>query len=374
MIGMKVPFVFVLYLLGLAGTVEGDCAGNDSRCAGQSESACNTLDNSGADCRWEGSASVYSMDDLEPQPAGYSTSAEEPAPGSEDATTTMPSSEGDCIGNDSRCAGSSKTRCNSLESEGSDCRWRIRTIAVAGSCLGNDSRCADSRQPKCLRLGRRGADCRWEGAQSTDANSGACAGNDSRCSGKTKPSCDALTQEGSDCKWRKDFSVSGELTMQVTNPTAFVNDPNAVIAIEEGIENVTGVPSEYIDLDLYVPERRLGSRALQQSGTVIVTYVITVGSDAPATVAVTGSDIGNVMQASNIAQVSAAISRKVVETFGNNDFNVVVSGVTPISGFTELEPEPESETQTPQLDEDGALLTRCAHPVLVLLSIAFYLS
>jgi hypothetical protein len=161
--------------------------------------------------------------------------------------------------------------------------------------------------------------------------------------------------------------------MQVTNPTTFVNDPNAVIAIEEGIENVTGVPSEYIDLDLYVPERRLGSRALQQSGIVIVTYVITVGSDAPATVAVTGSDIGNVMQASNIAQVSAAISRKVVETFGNNDFNVVVSGVTPISGFTDSEPEPESETQTPQLDEDGALLTRCAHPVLVLLSIAFYL-
>jgi hypothetical protein len=412
---MKLPCLLAIYLLGCATSVKGACEGNDSRCAGSNQGACSTLQGQGTTCHWESSgSSTDTTSSLEPEPepaSPYSTSLEaEPAPGladpdttsiEPDTTSTKPDSsgQGDCEGNDSRCAGSSQEKCTKLKKQGSDCRWikgSISTQGDGGDCSGNDSRCATSHHAKCIGLSQRGSDCRWERSVSTSSSSGKCAGNDSRCNSRSEQSCNL---DGADCKWRTDFTHAGFITLQVTNVSSFAENPNAKAAIKEGIANLTGVPSEYIDLDLYVvPQRRLEGRALAQTGTLIVTYVIVVGSHVPASVAVTGGEIGEVMKASNVAQIGAAITSKVKETFASDSFSVVVAEVAPIeltsssvstntttsvssnsssnssfnsSSYSSL----TSTTADPGLltEDDGALLTGCAHPLLVLLGIAIYL-
>jgi len=185
--------------------------------------------------------------------------------------------------------------------------------------------------------------------------------------------------------------------MQMTNVSRFVENPNAKVAMKEGIANLTSVPSEYIDLHLYVaPQRRLVGRALTQTGTLVVTYVIVVGPGVPASVVISGSEIDEVMQSSNIDQISATISSKVAESLGSGNFNIVVAEVAPtvlkfssssmhtatstsvssvpssISSLTSTTSDSGDISSLPA-DDDGALLNGYAHPLLVLLGIAIYL-
>jgi hypothetical protein len=177
----------------------------------------------------------------------------------------------------------------------------------------------------------------------------------------------------------------------VTNASAFAKDPNATVAIREGIGNLTRVPSDYIDVDLHeVLQRRLEGRTLAQTGTLLVTYVITVGSHVPSSVVATSGEIDDVMKASNINQIGAAISSQVQKTFGNNDFSVAVAEVAPTvliysSISTNITTSVSSHSSSNSTfasttagsgglgEDDGVLLSGCAHPLLLLLGIAIYL-
>lgn len=408
MMTMRMPCLVAIYFLAAVTRAESACMGNDSRCAGSTQSECLALSNEGADCDWESSgasaqttSTESSLDPMSiPEPAPetetmYSTSLElepAPAPASDESDTTSAqtptetvttsteaarSGEGECEGNDSRCVGSSQTRCNELESEGSDCRWipsSINTQGVGGDCLGNDSRCAASGHAKCIRLSQQGADCRWESSVTT--SSGTCAGNDSRCNERSEQSCNL---DGADCKWRADFTRSGSLTLKVSNASSFVQNPTATAAMKEGIANVTQVPSEYIDLDLYeIPLRRLGTQDVVLNESLLVTYVIVVGSHVPASVAVTGDEISVIMHASNMDQIGTAISSKVQETLGSDSFNIVVAEVDYVAAPATNSTSSVISTTSRIVDkviteDDAALLTGCAHPVLVLSGLVIYL-
>jgi hypothetical protein len=175
--------------------------------------------------------------------------------------------------------------------------------------------------------------------------------------------------------------------MQVTNASSFAENPNATVAISEGIANLTRVPSDYIDVDLHVvSQRRLDSRALAQREALLVTYVITVGSHVPSSVVVTSGEIDDVMKASNINQIDAAISSQVQKTFGNNDFNVAIAEVAPtvlISSSASTNTTNSSSSNSSLIsttagssglgEDSGVLLSECAHPLLLLVGIALYL-
>jgi hypothetical protein len=165
--------------------------------------------------------------------------------------------------------------------------------------------------------------------------------------------------------------------MQISNVSSFAKNPDAVAAIAEGIANHTGVPSEYIDLDLYVvPERRLNGRELAQRGTLIVTYVVVVGSHVPASVAVTGDEISHVMQASNAVHIGDAIAFKVRETFGSDSFDIVLAEVAPVVLTTSVSANSTTSfisttsDASSLIEDDAAWLIGCAHPLLVILGLA----
>merc|ERR1712242_280450 len=73
-------------------------------------------------------------------------------------TTTTPSQ---CMGNDSRCKGSNKVKCQKLADQGAHYRWD--TVDTSGQCIGNDSRCRDSSKWWCNKLAQQGINCRWQG-------------------------------------------------------------------------------------------------------------------------------------------------------------------------------------------------------------------
>jgi len=66
-----------------------------------------------------------------------------------------------CMGNDSRCKGSNKVKCEKLAAQGVHCRWD--TPDTSGQCIGNDSRCRDSSKWWCNKLAQQGINCRWQG-------------------------------------------------------------------------------------------------------------------------------------------------------------------------------------------------------------------
>lgn len=323
--------------------------------------------------------------DAEPEPAMYSTSLE-PEGGA-----------GECEGNDSRCKGASADACKTLTKQGTDCKWYgtsgSKTNSMSkGDCKGNDSRCGKSSQPKCLRLKKQGSDCYWDSSfNAAGGADGACAGHDSRCAGATKTSCSRLTSEGSDCKWRKNYQVLGEVTLEVTNAAAFASDPKAQDGVKEGLANVTGVPKDNIEIDVHVVTRRLEGRSLTAS-SVIITYVISVGADAPATVVATSDSVSQMMSSSNQNAIGTAITAKVTESVGANSFNIAVQSVpaAEVTVFSDtsssitttssanmssgLEPEPDmvSTSANSVLDDNGSLLL-VAHPLLVLFASGFYL-
>merc|ERR1711923_134681 len=75
------------------------------------------------------------------------------------STTTTIASQ--CMGNDSRCKGSNKVKCQKLADQGVHCRWD--TLDTSGQCVGNDSRCRDSSKWWCNELAQQGIHCRWQG-------------------------------------------------------------------------------------------------------------------------------------------------------------------------------------------------------------------
>jgi hypothetical protein len=234
-------------------------------------------------------------------------------------------------------------------------------------------------------------------------------GNDSRCSESTEQRCQKLAEEGSDCKWRAAFSVTGSLSMTTSDVKGLISKPGANMAVAKGISNVTGVPTDYIDVDLAAPEAKLRRlRALAQSntlplagGVVTVTYVISVSGDAPATVNVTGLDVGNQLAA---AKSGDAITSVVDKSLGAGTFALSVKSVdvsevvirndaqsstsltsrlaSTTSEATSLRSTTSAKTTTTTVSSvqdmplpetmDGAPLTSCRLPLLVTLTMVLY--
>lgn len=163
----------------------------------------------------------------------------------------------------------------------------------------------------------------------TTGASGRCSGNDSRCGVSSEERCQKLEQEGSDCKWRAAFSVAGSMLMTASDVEGLMNSPGAKMAVAKGIANATGVPSDYVDVDLTaVPkQRRLRALSTLQSGEVTVTYVVSVGADAPASVTATGKDVGSKFWTGNAGTIGAAISSSVDESLGAGSFVLAVQKV-----------------------------------------------
>merc|ERR1712048_1352010 len=191
---------------------------------------------------------------------------------------------------------------------------------------GNDSRCQTGSQATCIRLSKQGADCRWNSAE-FESGSGACLGNDSRCSGSSSQTCTYLTAQGTDCKWRASFSVTGSLGMACANAQAFVGDRSAWGAVREALANVTGVLPEYIDIDILAEARRLRGRSLSDANNLRVTYAIVVGGDAPEKIEVTGAEVGQKLQASNIGSLQSAVATSIDTSLGSESYIVTIATV-----------------------------------------------
>jgi hypothetical protein len=142
--------------------------------------------------------------------------------------------------------------------------------------------------------------------------------------------CSKLEKEGADCKWRGAFSVTGSMESSVSDAKDFIDNPLSKEAVRKAIANVTNVPAEYVDVDLFENANQSRRLLLQQVGmqdALLVTYAIAVGSDAPASVKVTGEEVSSKMTSSNSGTISDAITSKVDESFGAGVFAVSVQTV-----------------------------------------------
>merc|ERR1719375_1732073 len=105
--------------------------------------------------------------------------------------------------------------------------------------------------------------------------------------------------------------------MAVTKPEDFVNNPDALKAMRKALAKLTGVPPEYIDIDVVIETRRLRARSLSQMINLIVTYAIVV----------TGVEVGEKLQASSLNLVESAISTSIEETLGSGFSEIVIASV-----------------------------------------------
>jgi len=124
--------------------------------------------------------------------------------------------------------------------------------------------------------------------------------------------------------------VTGSMETSISDAQEFIDDPLSKEAVRKAIANVTNVPTEYVDVDLFEKANQSRRLALQQVGvqdSLLVTYAIAVGGDAPASVTVTGEDVSNKMTSSNSGTISDAITAKVDESFGAGVFAVSVQAV-----------------------------------------------
>jgi len=117
--------------------------------------------------------------------------------------------------------------------------------------------------------------------------------------------------------------------MTVSDVQGLVNSPSANSAVAQGIADTTGVPSGYVDVDLFaeLTRRRLGARLLSQSGALTVSYVISVNADAPASVTVTGADVGRKLAVENIGEIEASISSSFDQSLGAGSFVLSVQKI-----------------------------------------------
>jgi len=134
--------------------------------------------------------------------------------------------------------------------------------------------------------------------------------------------------------------------MAVKDMQTFLDNPNAKLAIRKALANITGVPSEYIDVDVVAEAKRLRARMLSQSGNLLVTYAIVVPSDAPDTVYVTGVEVGEKLLASNLDHVQIAVSTSIENVFGSELLVSIESVIIPNVIENSL-PVPVPSTPTP---------------------------
>jgi hypothetical protein len=116
----------------------------------------------------------------------------------------------------------------------------------------------------------------------------------------------------------------------ISDAKDFIDNPLSKEAVRKAIANVTNVPAEYVDVDLFEKanqSRRLLVQQVGMRGSLLVTYAIAVGGDAPASVKVTGEEVSNKMTSSNSGTISDAITSKVDESFGAGVFAVSVQTV-----------------------------------------------
>lgn len=194
----------------------------------------------------------------------------------------------------------------------------------------------------------------------TAGSAGKCLGNDSRCGPSAQKQCQSLARQGTDCRWRAAFSVLGSMKIIASEPERLVSSPGAQLAVAKGIANATGIPAPYVDVDLTVDalRRRLRASSTGQGGVVSVTYVVSVGGDAPASITTTGEDVSSKLDGANVAVIGAAISASVDESLGAGSFalavqdvnvaDVVVQGVVSITS-TSSSPEASSSTSVTSL-------------------------
>jgi len=97
---------------------------------------------------------------------------------------------------------------------------------------------------------------------------------------------------------------------------SFIKSPKAQAGVAEGISNVTGIPAEYIDVDLSAePEkRRLRAQQLAKANALMVTYyAIAVDGAAPSSITSTGEEVAIKLAATNDVKIGQAITTKVEE-------------------------------------------------------------
>merc|ERR1711870_55434 len=164
-----------------------------------------------------------------------------------------PEITGDCVGNDSRCLGATRSRCEtlainsactwkarckswchqSIKSWGTKCGWKnclgcsqcimasgamleasstmtssttvsstttVTTTTTPMHCFGTDSRCEGAEEEQCLKLSSNGVHCDWE--PMVPETTGECVGNDSRCLGAPRSRCEKLARN-SNCVWKR---------------------------------------------------------------------------------------------------------------------------------------------------------------------------
>jgi hypothetical protein len=143
--------------------------------------------------------------------------------------------------------------------------------------------------------------------------------------------CSKLEQEGADCKWRGAFVVTGFMETSINDAQEFIHDPLSKEAMRKAIANITDVPAEYVDVDLFAKTNQSRRLVLQQVGiqdSLLVTYAIAVGGDAPASFTVTGEEVSTKMSSPNSGTISDAIAVKVDESFGAGVFTLSVQTVT----------------------------------------------
>lgn len=131
--------------------------------------------------------------------------------------------------------------------------------------------------------------------------------------------CKSLRRGGSDCKWRGAFSVTGSFKLSVTDIETFVASPEAKAGVAHGIANVTGIPAEYVDVDLVAEtqQRRLRAQELPKASALMVAhYAITVDGAAPASISSTGQEATSRLMAANDVDIAQAISTSVDEFMG----------------------------------------------------------
>jgi len=128
-------------------------------------------------------------------------------------------------------------------------------------------------------------------------------------------------------------TIEGSLSMDVSNASAFVANPQVKLAVAKGIANTAGVPAEWVDVELQLQRRRLGSgvRKLQGVGTVLVNYAITVPAGAASQGQDTASSVLSSLQSTSPAAMTAAVTDALNERVGNGAFEVVVTAMSPPS-------------------------------------------
>lgn len=121
--------------------------------------------------------------------------------------------------------------------------------------------------------------------------------------------------------------------MTVSDVSGFITSSDAKAAVAEGIANLTGIPSEFVDVDLAeLDDDRRRLRASMQrrlsSGSLLITYAINVPGDAPAIVTTTGAEVGDALMAASESEIGSAIAASVDTAVGSGAFTLSVTSTS----------------------------------------------